>query len=110
MKDFLNKIKIILALALLLLLTVAGWEIRALRAEKTLAEQKAALALIEGEGLRQEVAAGLVALNRREEKAAELAAQTEALRHELSELYLNNEPCAAWADALVPEPVLKRLR
>ena len=112
-----SKIKIyarlgLVGLFLAMAITIVGQRLKAkaLTAEKTLAKQTAALAATEAQGLRRELEAGLAALTIREEQKAELAAQTEALRHELSELYQNNLPCATWADADIPNPVLDRLR
>lgn len=83
---------------------------KALKADNARLEQAASLAENTIKSLEKELKSNQVALAEREQKQAELSAQTEMLRHELSELYVNNEPCAAWADGDIPGPVLDRLR
>lgn len=112
-----TKIKIA-ATVLLLLVFSGGWlYLKALKSDnrrlalevETVQAQAEALAR-EAAGLQRALAANFQALEAREKKMAELAGQTETLRLELEELYANNEPCRAWADADVPGPVLDRLR
>lgn len=105
-----NRIIIVLVAAVILTLLIGWFQIKSLRADKARLEQSAALAQTETTTLRRELAANRQALEIREKQTTELAAQTEMLRHEIEELYRNNEPCAAWADSPVPNPVLDRLR
>jgi len=112
-----TRIKIVVA-GVVLLGVVAGWlEIKALKADKVrlvaaveLARAQAVGLRAEADTLRREVAAGQSALMEREGQKADLAAQTKELRSELEELYRINEPCAVWADGLMPESVYSRLR
>lgn len=112
-----TKIKIA-AVVLAVLALGLGWaEIKSLRADNrqlkagaVALEQTVAGAQAEAAALRQELAASLEALARREEARAELAAQAETLRQELEELYQNDKPCQTWADSPVPDPVYRRLR
>lgn len=105
-----SKIIVFLSLAVAIGSLLGFFQIKTLKADKARLELTAATAQTEAAGLRLELAANQKALIQREEQAAELAAQTEILRNELSELYQNNEPCALWADDPVPGPVLDRLR
>lgn len=95
-----------------LVITAAGYrfQARAAGAERDRAELAAEVARSELAGLKQELEANRAALARREEITAELASQAEALKNELENLYENSEPCALWADGLVPDDVLGRLR
>ena len=111
--------RIKIAAAILVVVALAGWTVYALALQARLSNTKGQLeierqqtaALVQDLAARdQEIEANRAALAKRELIATELAAQTEALRYELNELYLNNEPCAAWADSAVPGPVLDRLR
>lgn len=104
------RIKIFLAGALLLAL-IAGWlQIESLAADNLGLSQTADRAGAEVAALRRELAAGRAAMIEREAEKARLAAQTEALRCELEELYNNDKPCQTWADSLMPDPVYRRLR
>ena len=95
-------------------ITIGGQHLRAkaLKAEKSLAEQTASIAAAEAQGLRWELEANRAALEKREETAAELAAQTEALLNELDELYRQEdvEVCGVWAATPIPDAVYNRLR
>ena len=112
-----TKIKMAAALALVITLAVGVVAIQSLRADnRALAADKAQMAeamatsRAEADTLRQELKAGQAALMAREHEKAALATQTEELRSELERLYQSNEPCAAWADGRVPDPVYRRLR
>ena len=113
------KIKIIIAAVLAVLLAGGGGGlyIKYLWAENKRATQGEAVARAEADwqrreaaGLRLALADNYKAMIAREQKLNELADQTEHLRHELEELYVNSEPCGLWADSPVPGPVLDRLR
>lgn len=93
-------------------ITIGGYHLqaKALKADNARLEQAAAAAEIWAQSLQKELEFNYMALAEREQKRAELAAETEALRNELSELYANNEPCAVWADGAIPGPILDRLR
>jgi len=104
------RIKIMLAGALVLILALGWLRIKSLESDNLDLYQAAALAGAEAAGLRRELAEGQAALTVREAEKTRLAAQTEALRHELEELYNNDEPCQTWADSLMPDPVYRRLR
>jgi len=94
----------------LVLMLAAVIYIAHLRAERAELELNLSAARLTVKSLERELAADQAALARRENQRAELAAEKEALIHELSELYLNNEPCAVWAESHMPGDVYDRLR
>ena len=82
-----------------------AWELEEVRLKREVATITA-----EAEKLRLEAYKNFQALQEREKTLTALTNQTEALRQEFEEIYANNEPCQAWADTPLPEPVLKWLR
>lgn len=104
------RVEIILVGALVLGLVIGWLQIKSLEVDNLRLNQAAVLSAAEAGSLRRELAAGQAALRTREAEKVRLAAQTEALRHELEELYNNDKPCQTWADSLVPDPVYGRLR
>lgn len=101
-----------------LVLGLAGWGFAALsRAEKEVAvmeaqsfAREADILRTENDGLKAENKANAEALARREAERAGLAAENEALRGQLEGIYENDAESRAWADAVVPDAVLGRLR
>lgn len=93
-------------------ITIGGYnlQVKTLKADRARLEQTAAVSEKTISSLQKELKTNQTALAEREQKQAELTALTEMLGHELSELYANNEPCAAWADSDIPGPVFDRLR
>jgi len=112
-----TKIKLGLALAMVIAIACMGFHIKDLKAElweseslryqlvgylHTMAKENSAM--------RSELAIAQSTLIKREERHAAVIAEAEGLRNALEELYLASEPCAIWADNPLPDAVYQQLR
>jgi hypothetical protein len=81
-----------------------------IRAERDQAVSQAQALARENAGLKAEVLANARALEARENKRAALAAEKEALRGQLGEIYENDPDALAWRDSPCPDGVTECLR
>ncbi len=117
MDAILTKIKLVLAVGIVLTVAVLLIHVAGLKAERAeLAADRDRLAVEltaareQAASVAKELKLNFQALTRREAEKAELADATESLRRELEEVYQNDTPCQTWAATPVPDPVYRRLR
>ena len=97
--------------ALIVILAGATWfYVGQLRAERDLAAMQSQSLARENAALSAEVEANTRALANREAERARLAAENEALRGRLEEVYERDPEARAWADSPCPDGVLECLR